>query len=73
MPTDLREAFNRTSYTLLQSVCTVIVAFFVIHTFFDFSWQRALTLSVATVGGYWLGQGVLSLLERWRRPTTSLD
>lgn len=60
-------------FELYQTLVAVIGLIAVIHILFEFAWPRAIGYGVITVAAYWVGQGIVALLQRPARHHSSLD
>ncbi len=51
-------------FPLYQSLVAIIGAVLCIRILLDYSWGQAFSCGAVTVGAYWLGQGIVTLLHR---------
>ena len=60
-------------FALYNTVLWVVGLVAIIHLLFDYSWSLSLGYSAVTVGSYWLGQGIVTVLQKARPHSSSLD
>jgi hypothetical protein len=60
-------------FEMYQTLVAVIGLIAVIHILFEFAWPRAIGYGIITVAAYWVGQGIVALLQRPARRHSSLD
>jgi len=63
-------------YDLYQTFLTLVGAIVLLHLLFDYSWAHSAAYGVVTVASYWVGQGIVALIQRVARnnaKSSSLD
>lgn len=60
-------------FALYNTVLWLVGLVAIIHMLFDYSWSLSLGYSAVTVGSYWLGQGIVTVLQKTRSHSSSLD
>jgi len=75
----LRRAVVAAHYPVYQTLLAVLGTVFSIHILFDYSLSKSLGYGAVTILAYWIGQGIVVLLQRPvggggpRRPKQSHD
>lgn len=60
----LRRAVVAAHYPVYQTLLAVLGTVFSIHFLFDYSLTKSLGYGVVTVLAYWIGQGIVAMLQR---------
>lgn len=66
------DALYAIHFPVYQSLVAILGAVLCIHILLDYSWGQSFTCGAVTVGAYWLGQGIVTLMYRSAR-RSSLD
>lgn len=54
-------------YELYQSFLALVCTVAVLHILLDYTWAHACLYGVVTVAAYWVGQGIVALIQRAAR------
>jgi hypothetical protein len=69
----LRETLITIHYPIYQTVVALAGIILSIRLLFDYSWGQSAACGAALVASFWVGQGIVLLIRRGTRRSSSID
>jgi hypothetical protein len=66
----IRLALVAIHFELYQTLLALIATVAVLHILLDYNWPHAAAYGAVTVAAYWVGQGIVALIQRAIRSRT---
>ena len=68
-----RETLIALHYPIYQTIVALAGIILSIRLLFDYSWGKSATYGIAMAASFWVGQGLVLLIRRATRRSSSLD